>query len=237
MPDPITQSTASGEAVTRALAFLAASYFDRLVANDWARASVVLNAFSQTWNTHRGAFAAYAVRPGADASWLPTRIDAFYTLSTRRALAGALVVGFGISSAVGEAMPVTVEAGALRPWWAQVRPAVSSAADAFMDAIEHDSMGTLGTNIISRVNGIITRSTAEVIRDERTTPFDTAPVGPVANNNSSQGPIVQGPSILVHPTRFVMSTWGWWAVGIGVVAASGVVIWGVVERNWFGGSK
>jgi len=237
VPDPITQSTANGESVTRALAFLAASYFDRLVAGDWARASVVLNAFSQAYNVHHEAFVAYAVRPGADASWLPARIDAFYTLSTRRALAAALVVGFGISSAIGEAMPVTVEVGSVRPWFERVRPAITTPADAFMDAIEHDSMGTLGTNIISRVNGILMRSTAEVIRDERTTPFDTPPAGPVTNTDASRGPIVQGPSILVHPTRFVMPTWGWWAVGLGLVAASGVVIYGVVERGWFGGKR
>jgi hypothetical protein len=52
-----------------------------------------------------------------------------------------------------------------------------------------------------------------------------------------QQSVIQGNTTFTVPggsARFVMPVWGWWAIGIGGVAAAGVLTYGILEQNWFG---
>ena len=87
-------------------------------------------------------------------------------------------------------------------------------------------VATLAANVESRVSAGIYGGTATSYVDERTTPFDVP---------GSPGTTVLGPETTITPTlrpRFTMPTWGWWAIGLGGVAAVGVLYWGVYQGGF-----
>jgi hypothetical protein len=232
MTEPVTASTAVPAGVVAALADLAAAYFERLANGDWARASVILSVFAETFNRHRDGVIAVArlnsARP--DLSLIPARADVTFSMNTRRAMQVALVLGpVGTRIApIVEAMPTVIERSVVSAWWGTLTDHLDNTTQSFIDAVAADSVRTLATNLSSRVNARIYGGPAETVRDLRETPFDT----PTAMAPAPTAPTV-GPTIYVGPSRWTMPTWGWWALGLGALAAGGVVFYGVTERGWF----
>lgn len=239
MSEPVTASTVQPGAVVAALADLGAAYCERLAGGDWARASVVLSVFADVFNAHRDALLTFArtssTRP--DLSLIPTHIDPTFTANTRRGLQVALILdGFGMDIVpIVERMPTVGESSAMSAWWRTYQAWVKPRTQEFITAVKTDAVRTLAQNLYARINARIRGGTAEVVRDTTVQPFD-APAAPAPTLAPTAAP-VPGTTILVTPSRWTMPTWGWWALGLGVLAAGGVVFYGMTERGWFKGAR
>lgn len=232
MPGSVTVSTASPVGVVGALFRLALAYFDRLSAGDWARASVVLRVFADTFNEYREGVVRFAVENSAGgasaASWIPASASSVFDSNTRRALQTALLLGARSDlpasySGQVEAMPTTSAPAPMASWWSALAPSYTTVEMQLARDAAADSVATLAQNLESRVNAGIYGGSGSATRDERLTPFDEPDATPL-------------PPLFITPTRrarFVMPTWGWWAIGLGGVAAFGVLAYGVLEQGWF----
>lgn len=227
MSDLAAANATAPAAVASVLADLAAAYFERMAAGDWARASVVLSVFQTTFRQYRSALIQLmmAVSDRPDPALIPGDVDSTYSASTRRGMQVAFMLDTTPRAAVPivEAMP-TATSG-ISAWWPRMAPFINARAQAFATAIAADSVRTLAQNLLSRVNARLQGGAAETVRDERETPFD------VPTPDGSVLAPIPGTQILVGPSRWTMPTWGWWALGLGAVAAGGVVFWGVTRKG------
>jgi hypothetical protein len=232
MPPQATVSIATPSAVVDALFRLALAYFDRLAAGDWARASVVLRVFSDTYNEHRDGVARFHLELGVSAAavqrLVPLRISSVFDADTRRALQIVILGGSSFANDAWqrriEAMPVMAAPGPVSAWWTPVRAEFTADQMQWASDAARDSVSTLGPNLERRVEALAFGGAPYTQQQEEgAVPFDE--VTPIP-----------GPSTLVTPTRrsaFVMPTWGWWAIGLGGLAAFGVLAYGVTEQGWF----
>lgn len=230
MAEPaVTTSTATtASRVVVALAHLTVAYFDRQSLGDWARASVALRVFADTFNAHRAAVVQFVTTnsrdPGASAL-VPSSADAGFTAQTRRAMQVALLLYSGDSRMQGvvEAMPEAALPATMQAWFdGALRPVLDVAALALARSLAEEPVASAGTNLPSRVQARITGGVADVVAPGGSIPFDEAPREPA-----------DMPPIVITPTRWSMPTWGWWALASGVLVGVGVVGYGMVEHGWF----
>ena len=239
MAEPVTASATNPGAVVGMLSDLGAAWFERLSSGDWARASVVLGVFAETFNAHHDAVLAFVRNSSrvASLSLVPARADATFSANTRRALQVVFILDAFSAEVVPlvERMPQVAEPSGITTWWRQYQAYVNQRTSSFITAVSADAVRTLAANLAARVNARITGTAAEVVRDMTTTPFDVPTV--LAPRPGTPSSPIPGTTILVTPSRWTMPTWGWWAVGVGALAAGGVVLYGMTERGWFKGAR
>lgn len=236
MPGSVTVSTASPVGVVGALFRLALAYFDRLSAGDWARASVVLRVFADTFNEHREGVVRYFLERGVAQSTVlaqvPARVSGVYDADTRRALQTALAVGATAERGTAyrqsvESMPTSAAPDIMAGWWRPLAPVFTASEMQVVRSgsysIAADPIASLASNLESWTNAYLYGGPADVREGQFPVPFDQPDATPL-------------PPLFITPTRrarFVMPTWGWWAIGLGGVAAFGVLAYGVLEQGWF----
>lgn len=239
MTQPATTGAATPQGVAGALARLAVAYFYLLSQGDWARASVVLSVFAETFNAHRDSLIAFIRASSADPDsavrMVPQRSSTSFTSTgagydTHRALQVALLVGLSDPRLVPivEAMPDVATPTVIRPWWEQVAAVIDAPSQQLgVDALQ-DPLSTLAANLRARVRAGIYGGTASTVTDTRVVPFDEP-------DPDAPPPGGTGPTTIIHApsSGFRMPLWGWWALGVGVLTATGVVTYGVVEKGWF----
>lgn len=243
--------TVQQDRIFHALGQLAIAYFDRMAVSDYPRAGVVLSVFSDTFNSNRPEIvAALQARAPATVSHLPAQLQPFFDTAggsppenqptwRMREILELSLVSLGMTSTLMRSMPVV--AVALGGWWmggvvAQVeRQLPNDLALSRMVA----GMSMANINQLSAIvqNAINTGEVAGATAPSTPTP-SPAPTVPTPAPSSSQ-PRGDMTTFNVPGTvsRFVMPTWGWWAIGIGAVAAAGVLTWGVIDQGWFVGKK
>src|SRR5512134_3693806 len=91
----VAYNTNTMAALVSALRDLAAAYFERMANGDWARASVVLSVFANTYNAHYAVLRRWVAEQSVsrNPSLLADQADDTYTTRTRRALQASLVMG------------------------------------------------------------------------------------------------------------------------------------------------
>lgn len=228
MPPQATVSVATPQRVLVALAHLSIAYFDRQSAGDWARASVALRVFADVFNEHRNGVLRYfreTLRdPSQAASFVPDSVTAAYSSQTRTAMHSALLAYLGTEArSLLERIPTAPAPDVVRPWYTELRRRLGAGDVQLAVQLAGESVGVAGQNLTQRVEARLYGTEAGIFEDGSTVPFDEAPV-------------IVGPQIDITPTRrsaFVMPTWGWWAIGLGGLAAFGVLAYGVTEQSWF----
>jgi hypothetical protein len=236
---------------------LAVAYLDRMSVSDWARAGVVLSVFSETYNAELAAVRAWvnghSPNPSAALSRFPTAVRPFYDTAARQALQAMLALTVSASTTMSasslqqwlaalDAMPQA--AIAVGPWWlgsagTLAQRLLTTPTWALSRQIASTDMGALGSTLQQNVQGYLTTghgtwsNTGPGVApfDRPTTP---APASPPAPSNITTLPEERITAPVPH---FQMPVWGWWAIGLGGVAAAGVLTWGVLEQGWFGIKK
>jgi hypothetical protein len=237
---------------------LAVAYLDRMAVSDWARAGVVLSVFSQTYNAELSAVRAWvqghSPNPSAALNRLPAAVRPFYDTAARQAIQAmlAITVSYSTSSssttlqqwlAALDAMPQA--AIAVGPWWmgtagTLAQQLLTTPTWSLSRNVAATDMGSLGSTLQQNIQGYLTTGHgawndpgAGVAPFDRPTPAPTPAPSPPVNQITT----LLTETITAPVPRFQMPVWGWWAIGLGGVAAAGVFTWGVLEQGWFGLKK
>lgn len=241
--------TVQQDRIFHALGQLAIAYFDRMSVSDYPRAGVVLSVFSDTFNANRPELvAALQARAPATVSHLPAQLQPFFDTAggsvpenqpnwRMREILELSLVTLGMSASSMRTMPQV--AVSLGPWWmggtrAQVEQRLPTEFELSrtVTGLSMQNINQLSSLVRDAIaTGAITSSTPPA---PAPSPSPTVPTP--APRDSTQGGDI---TFNVPGTRagFAMPVWGWWAIGIGVVAAAGVVTWGIVDQGWLESSK
>ena len=235
---------------------LAVAYLDRMSVSDWARAGQVLSVFSQTYNAELAAVRewvqGHSPNPSTALNRLPAAVQPFYDTAARQAIQAmlAITVSYSTSSspttlqqwlAALDAMPQA--AIAVGPWWmgsagTLAQQLLTTPTWALSRNVAATDMGTIGTTLYTNVQQYL--STGHGVWNDPgapTTPFDRPTPAPIPSAPVTQITTLPTETITAPIPRFQMPVWGWWAIGLGGVAAAGVLTWGVLEQGWFGMKK
>ncbi len=210
------------EARTRvALAATGWAYLAAKARGDELRAVEALKAFQTLFTANRSyVVSGFVDRAVAESSLPFLAVDGRLGPSTRNALAGAIFVAdhmyFGGSRDFNTSYASQLLEG---------DPAAFYRANASQSAaMGGDDFDALVRGLpVNKVYQALLTEANSVIRDEPAVVPGVAPDG----SGTPRVDITDALDIGTQRARFRMPTWGWWAIGIGLTTAAGIVGWGL----------
>jgi len=211
------------EARTRiALAATGWAYLAAVARNDALRSTEALKAFQTLFTANRQyVTSGFSDVAAADRALPFLAIDGRLGPNTRNALSGAIYVAhyayFGGPADYNAAPAVALLEGDPAAFYRANTALAATMGGASFDAAVRDlPVSGVYSALITQANAAITGSAPEIV-----------PGGSVPDTTRPRTDITDALDISTPRSRFVMPTWGWWAIGIGLATATGIVGWGL----------
>lgn len=219
-----------------ALGMLAFAYLAALARSDWAKASQVLSVF-QVFLRQEAAVVAAAFPAAAQdrvrTAFRAVEPSARFDSATREGLIAALMVGWRNEPALLTSMPVS--AAQLGEWYrnkllTQAPRGDMLAADVLVqNTLEPDVSNALMEATSAYLAGRTTQTSGSAGEGTFQSLLDNL-MGR-GGADVSDAPVVRGSEIDVGRTQSRTPSWMLWGVGLGVVAAGGLLIWGFMGKR------
>lgn len=202
------------------------AYAGLMAEDDPLKASIVLGEFARAYNEHRAQFIQTVAEGYRDR--FPQRVSSTYDGETIAAMRALVAFARGESGeTAAAAMPF--EATRVAAWFTDVlRPTLGSNDLRFVEIAQETPVAQLDRVLNRYVETGISTGTAEYAPagEGEPVPFDTP------RPDHTGGPI-QVPG---RTQSWQMPTWGWWALGLGLVAGAGYLTYRIGDREgWWEG--